>query len=458
MDYRNQSNNERKVFYLEKNRIKDFQNRCLVALFVNNHDEIEFIEYVEEGHFIGNYSKKKKQFKEQHIYIFNKPKIFDSKNSIVFVSKVQKRSLNIHYEEFSQKFMTEYSVFRSNVYDYIKRNFFDWVKALKNKNLFDSKEPSNINKLYKYKLAPDKVLNKMLVSENNSDLDELVKRYKEFVGGSLTFTNPVKFNDPFDCDCNLELLNEKSLANYLYTAFTATKYKNIGASIYKIKKKTINKVIKETESPLKNIELVIEECVKQYLISKKRRQRKTKIEDLKESVLNNFISLNKGKRTIKEDLRILCMAKKPDDILMWGYYTDGGKGICGEYQLSDIINSINTQKNDVICIYGNVDYINERSYTPNYKQKSTDTADNLFEFVIKRIFTKYEGWKHENEFRIALIDCDKQMKDWESINTNINGIYYGVKANDIYTFSSESKIPLRKQMVKAIGKFKLEIK
>jgi hypothetical protein len=92
---------------------------------------------------------------------------------------------------------------------------------------------------------------------------------------------------------------------------------------------------------------------------------------------------------------------------------------------------------------------------PDYKQKTTDTADNLFRFVIERIFTKYSGWKHEQEYRIAMIDCSKKMEDWEQVTTNITGIYYGIKAGKAYEFADERKIPSRKLMVKAPNQYKL---
>jgi len=441
---------ERGVFYLEKNRVEDFRDRCLIAIFVEQQETIEFISYVGKGHFIGRYRQEGNQ---QHIYLFNKPQKPVGNNYTVFVSRITREDHNVHYEVFSKGFMDEYRLFRTNAYSYIRQYFFEWYSLPQYRNLFVSREPSGIKELYKYKLTPDNVLKNRVESKDALALDDPDRRYKEFVGGKLTFTNPMFFNDPFDCDCNVELLNLDSLADYIYTAFSRTKYNKEEYPMYSIPKKTIKEVLNSASKPIENIEYVIRECIERYWNSKGKPLSQDKLYKYTRYVLDSFDSLDKGKRTIKEDLRVLCTAKKPDDILMWGYYTDGGRGVCCEYQFPNIISSINTQKSSVICIYGNIDY--EDEYMPNYIQKTSDKADNLFRFVIERIFTKYSGWRHEQEFRIAMIDCSKKMENWETVTTDIAGIYYGVKADKTYEFGEELKIPSRKLMVKAPDQYKL---
>ena len=53
------------MFFLHKNDIEDFQNRCVMAIFLDTHPEVELYEYIDKNHINGMF------FNEIHnIYIY----------------------------------------------------------------------------------------------------------------------------------------------------------------------------------------------------------------------------------------------------------------------------------------------------------------------------------------------------------------------------------------------------
>jgi hypothetical protein len=111
---------------------------------------------------------------------------------------------------------------------------------------------------------------------------------------------------------------------------------------------------------------------------------------------------------------------------MWGYYGNGGKGVCCKYMRENILEGIRNSRRQFICVYGNVEYSDSK---PKYNYVVSDLADNIFDYVIRCVFTKYSGWKHENEFRYVLLE-----KEFESdhivINVEVEEYFAGCKMKD----------------------------
>ena len=53
-----------------------------------------------------------------------------------------------------------------------------------------------------------------------------------------------------------------------------------------------------------------------------------------------------------------------------------------------------------------------------YYYTTEDLTDNVFEYVMRCIFTKYSGWKHENEYRYVLME-KVFNQDYIAINSTI---------------------------------------
>lgn len=426
---------EQDVFFLDKEDAIEFQNKCVIAIFLDKHSDIEFIKYLDTNTFLGRI-----EGVESVIYLFDTPKE-GSEAGCVFRTRNRKVSKPIHhYRLFSKQFLDEYLKYRSNVYEYIIEHFFiEWKKYFG--ELFISKEPEEAMS-FKYKQCVEKKSDKENV--------QLGDYFKEFLDGAMVFSNPKTFNDPFDCDCDLPDIN--STINLIWNAFNSLKYSGCGST--SVKKEDVEKVLKyghKRENIRQIICDIIVEGKKDDKVTKSRSIKSETVETIQkiyERMLNQVTNL-------KECFRVLCTGDKPDDILMWGYYCDGGNGVCCKYDRRDIVNSIIAERRECICVYGKVEYQQDK---PMYYYTTEDLTDNVFEYVMRCIFTKYSGWKHENEYRYVLME-KVFNQDYIAINSTIQEYYLGCKVENTSTTSKYlmSKGALTKSLKKTKDKYSLSI-
>lgn len=400
---------EQNVFFIDKDDAIEFQNRCVIAIFLDTHPHIRFVKYIDINIFWGIIDDI-----ETVIYLFDTPKT-GSQVGCVFRSRNRRVSKPIHqYMLFSKRFLDEYTEYRDNVYEYIMGHFFScWKKYFG--GLFISKEPER-EMSFKYKKC---------VVEGKDDREytaQLGLYFKDFLDGSLVFSNPKTFNDPFDCDCDLPDLNSK--INLLWNAFNSLKYSGRGST--SVKKEDVENILIEEEQVdnekdnIKNIICrIIEMGKKDDRTDKSKLTTPETIEAIEEFYRRMLYQVH----NLKERFRVFCTGDKPDDILMWGYYCDGGNGVCCKYDRRDIVNSILSERSDCICVYGNVDYQDNK---PQYNYITDDLADNVFEYVMRCVFTKYSGWKHENEFRYVLMERMFNC-DYIAVNSPVQEYYLGCK-------------------------------
>lgn len=416
------------MFFLHKNDIEDFQNRCVMAIFLDTHPEVELYEYIDKNHINGMF------FNEIHnIYIFNSP-TNNTENDVVFRYKNSKEKENVRYRIFDSRFISEYLVFVDNPFEYIKNNFEKKNWTEKYKTLFITNPPQEME-LYKYKFDP-----------NENDKDS-VSIFDNFVSGDLTFVNPEECNDPFDCDC--EFGNVLSIL--IYKAILKTKYSENAVSVVPIEK--INQVIGQ----------VLEEESERREISENELRRiitgiyrDKKINDIKiDIIIKNYYSMTSQVINLKKEFRILCMAKNPQDILMWGYYGDSGKGLCVKHLGKDIQNAIEHEHKGSICIYGNINYP-ETNTKPQLQAKMTDMVDAIFSYIVECTFTKYKKWEHEEEFRYVLIG-EEFNSNYIPVHSVVDEYYLGCKHTEVsrYGTTAWTKKPIK--LRKHAKEYRLEI-
>lgn len=478
-------NLENNVFFLHKSKASEFQNKCLIAIFLDIHTNVRFLKYLGENKFLSIFEEK-----ETVIYLFETPEK-GAKSGYVFRTKNAKTNKNYQYVLMKEEFLEEYKKFRENVYEYIMNHFFSsWGKY--HGNLFETEFPEDCND-FKYK-------------KYSAENDEYPSNYfVEFLNGSLVFSNPKTFNDPFDCDC--ELLDLDSKVNLLWNALNYLKYTGYGSLI--ISKESIRKALRifKLELTSKNFNLFIDMLVLIDLLDKLKKdvnkfekRMKTKDEqkindqlkeiiDKTEAKINEnfpvlearthlnklqdkiFIVIKENEnifkkdieknifeiikkynqiaessinhwfikyemlemqvKNLKEDFRVLCTGNKFDDILMWGYYCNGGEGVCCEYTRSNILKSIARERRNCICIYGDIEYSDIK---PQYTFSERHAANNIIQFIIDCLFTKFTGWKHENEFRYVLLE-KTFSNDFISVTSDVKNYYVGCKLDDKWTNS-----------------------
>jgi len=90
----------------------------------------------------------------------------------------------------------------------------------------------------------------------------------------------------------------------------------------------------------------------------------------------------KMEKAIQTQYRIYCLSTIPDSTRMWAHYADSCKGLCLEFSV----------RNELFCGALKVDYLD--SY-PLFSISATDEDENL-----RPLITKSMEWKYEDEFRL----------------------------------------------------------
>lgn len=424
------------VFFLDKDKAVEFQNRCVVAIFFDIHKNIEFISYVGTNSIIG-----KIDGKESYIYLFDTPQK-KAESGVVFRSRNRKIEKQRHqYYLFEKEFLEEYIEYRNNVYDYILNHLFtEWYKYFG--NLFISEQPFDAED-FKYKKCSESIEKK-----EGTEIITLQKYFSKFLDGEVVFANPKFFNDPFDCDC--ELPDLESRISMLWNAFNSIKYSGKGSTA--IKREDIERILKENELNKKNTKDIITRIIKESKEQRRSENDKETSKEAMEAIVDSYNRMINQVVSLKEKFRVFCATNRADDILMWGYYCDGGKGVSCKYKRSNIISSIVEDRNNCICIYGNVEYKIDK---PQYTYTTNDLADNVFEYVIRCVFTKYLGWQHEKEFRYILMQKEFE-NNFIPIKTKIQEYFMGCTLESLETerYLSTKKPPI-KRLEKAKDIYKL---
>ena len=118
---------------------------------------------------------------------------------------------------------------------------------------------------------------------------------------------------------------------------------------------------------------------------------------------------------------------------MWGYYGNSGQGVCLKHKQNDIYKGIITSDDAKeyhadFCIYGEMNY---RADKPKFNPTSGLGVDGILEYIVECVFTKYEIWQHEKEFRYVLMGRDVKNSGAICIQSNLEHRFMGVKHADV---------------------------
>lgn len=121
---------------------------------------------------------------------------------------------------------------------------------------------------------------------------------------------------------------------------------------------------------------------------------------------------------------IFCLCNSFENDLLWGYYADGHKGYCVEYDIDIISKQYNYNPNYTPLDVIDVDYPTEM---PEIKEKNANALiqnhDEMFKLLIG---SKPNNWKHEDEVRLIFEKSEFVAIDYRAIT----GVYFGMKTSD----------------------------
>ena len=500
------------MYFIEKSDIGDFQNRVIVAMFLDCYKgEIKFHHYVDKFHFVGSisrtpaYSSKlisgdpnPDPSKLQDIYIFNVPPIEEGvkDQGTVYKYAGSHSSRPFTFVTLSSDFIKDYKLFIANPYRFLCEKFGskDWLKDYpelfqikpKEKEKKETELPEEIKEPedmlhYKYKAAPycDKDLFAKHSGETEAEDVVEIDRFITSLKGTLAFTRPEWLNDPFDCDCEIPifelfpLLLMSAKSNTIYTgpgslfSMPNADIKDWWDSLSDEDKQTVidafdelaDKISQDPESNKEKLDDRFPEDLTKLLslLNKLKFGQEKSItpSQLRQLVLR-YSEIRFNLTNIKDEFRVLSLAGVYNDILMWGYYGNGGKGACLSHRMTDLKHGITNSENAKdaqasICIYGKVAYEKEK---PSYTPSQGKGVDNILDYVVESVFTKYEGWKHEGEFRYILMGGNVKDSQAICVDSIVQNCYLGVKAKDTALFNlfDSAGWPIRADQIKRLSK------
>ncbi len=110
-----------------------------------------------------------------------------------------------------------------------------------------------------------------------------------------------------------------------------------------------------------------------------------------------------ARRTIYEESSVLCLARRPDSIPMFAYYADDHHGIAVELEFSDIEIPCGIPCGDLSDpenLYERKITFDDIEYLSDLPELNYHRLYDNRQLVKSLMFTKFDGWRHEEEFRV----------------------------------------------------------
>ena len=185
-----------------------------------------------------------------------------------------------------------------------------------------------------------------------------------FTDGSIYFSRPRDFNDPWDCR---PCFSKSELDD-------PVEYERIVCSFL------------ERNTSLSDIE------------NKENGKKLRKDRKFLESKIDQFTSDMDS--AIQTKYRVYCLTTHPDSTLMWSHYADSCKGICLEFSVN----------NNLFCGVFKIEYCEKY---PLFRIRTDDEDEN-----IRTLLTKSKDWEYEDEFRVMATEKPYRYDD---VPTTTNG-------------------------------------
>ena len=250
----------------------------------------------------------------------------------------------------------------------------DYVNALVQNPKIDKTSIIPIDKkplmLYKYV---------SLSANGNSEIDNL--KINTLSNNQLYLASPLEFNDPYDCELNIDISEQLQV-------FAKSMIEN------EIKKYAVNRATKRQYEKGKN------------KLSK----------EVENDIIKLKIELQDDWEKLKKEIAVCCLSEYRNSILMWSHYANSYRGFCIGYDFSEMIEMY---KGNILPVL----YTDELTSIQKYLN-----IKNKYTAGVHATVSKSTVWKYENEWRIISSLC-KTEKD-KLINAPIpKDLYFGSKIN-----------------------------
>ncbi|MCZ0871258.1 DUF2971 domain-containing protein [Peribacillus sp. AS_2] len=141
--------------------------------------------------------------------------------------------------------------------------------------------------------------------------------------------------------------------------------------------------------------------------------------------IKNSKNINSSLEILQRMTKITCFTENPFNMPMWAHYGDNHKGICVEYDLTQLPFESKLSRG----LYP-VEY-EEKRYEGTKTLKRIFEGENHSESVIMLLYSmllKHKSWSYEKEWRIIL-QGDDGKGGLEDFPIKPTGIYFGLNTN-----------------------------
>ena len=234
------------------------------------------------------------------------------------------------------------------------------------------------DKLYRYR-----PMNKYLIDSFPHEKHYITRTVDIFP--YLWLSSPSEFNDPYDTwvPYDLERILSISLKDRRDIIIKDV-LKYIKDTIDSDKQNEVKEEVADAlEQPKPFFSLM--KVIKKYKESEE-------IELIYHSLMEEFAShyYNTG----AEDIGVACFSEISDSILMWSHYADYHRGICLEYDKTELLNNRAAE----MCIFP---VLYEERMPDNGETLFTDEPVEIAGMMYQTLFTKHISWSYEREWRMA---------------------------------------------------------
>lgn len=190
-----------------------------------------------------------------------------------------------------------------------------------------------------------------------------------FTDGTLYFSRPRDFNDPWDCR---PFFNKSALDDSAYYERAVRWFVHCD--------RTHNTALSEEEHVRREQEVRSNRRLLEWMID----QMTADME-----------------KAIQEQYRVYCLSTHPDSVLMWAHYAASCRGVCLEFSV----------ENELFCGALLVTYLD--SY-PRFDVVATNADENLLPLL-----TKSAVWSYEDEFRVIVSEHPFVFPDVPTTNDGL---------------------------------------
>lgn len=221
---------------------------------------------------------------------------------------------------------------------------------------------------------------------------EVIYSLENLENNIVWLSNPLKFNDPFDCSVGLDA---NTIVNTIALANIGIIQNTLNDASLNLLSGTIKQRILSSSEP-------VNELIKNiYSIYGPKSDIANELQKMFDQLY--FAGVDDFNTKHKSKLKVSCFSEKNDSLLMWGHYANKHQGFCIEYDL-DVPNSCNNEfKKNLYQVHYTDTLIDMTNYLTRHISKIENTVNDKLK---QSVLYKFNEWAYEKEWRLVILESE----------------------------------------------------